>query len=102
MAFHDDVTQDLTTLVISMEITSGGPFRELLSRLNDTATSSVPPVSCIITDAAIGFTFGAGKELGIPEVIMFAASASTFLGISKFQNLAEKGFVPLKGNSFSL
>ncbi|KAL9253936.1 7-deoxyloganetin glucosyltransferase-like protein [Drosera capensis] len=99
-ADNDDVTEDITALIISMESTSGGPFRELLSRLNDTATSSVPPVSCIIADAGVRFTSGVGRELGISKIIIFPASACSFLGISQYRCLAEKGYVPLKDESY--
>nr|GLL19066.1 7-deoxyloganetin glucosyltransferase-like isoform X2 [Ipomoea trifida] len=49
------------------------PFRELIQKLN-VASSDVPPVSCIVSDASMSFTIGAGQELGIPGVSFWPLS----------------------------
>ncbi|GAB2231707.1 hypothetical protein Droror1_Dr00010719 [Drosera rotundifolia] len=96
----DDVTQDTWILMESMDRTCAGPLKELLARLNDTATSGVPPVTCIIGDGALKFTLAVAEELGIPNAILWTASAWGFLGYSHFQSLAEKGLIPLKDESY--
>ncbi|KZV28904.1 hypothetical protein F511_13699 [Dorcoceras hygrometricum] len=64
-----DATQDIPTLCESTTTTCIGPFRDLLAKLNDTALSNVPPVTCIVSDGVMSFTVQAAEELGIPSPI---------------------------------
>ncbi|CDP01085.1 unnamed protein product [Coffea canephora] len=95
-----DATQDVPTLCESMDRTCLGPFRELLAELNDTSSSKVPPVSCIVSDAVTAFTLAAAEELSIPEVLFWTASACSYLGYFQYAKLMEKGIIPLKDASY--
>nr|XP_027095146.1 7-deoxyloganetin glucosyltransferase-like isoform X1 [Coffea arabica] len=95
-----DATQDIATLFESVDRTCLGPFRELLAELNDTSSSKVPPVSCIVSDAITSFTLAAAEELSIPEVHFWTASACSYLGFFQYAKLMEKGIIPLKDASY--
>nr|GMC52358.1 7-deoxyloganetin glucosyltransferase-like [Ipomoea batatas] len=73
-----DSTQDIPSLCESTSATCLGPFKDLLARLNDTAVSNAPPVSCIVSDGVMSFTVDAAEELGIPEVLFWTTSACGF------------------------
>jgi hypothetical protein len=73
------------------------PFTSLLSKLNDTASSKVPPVTCIVSDCVMTFTLDAAAELGIPDFLFWTASACGFMGFVQYRRLIEKGLTPLKG-----
>jgi hypothetical protein len=89
--------KDVPSLCISSRNHCLAPFRSLLSRLNDTGSSNVPPVSCIISDGVMSFTLDAAVELSIPEVLFWTTSACGFMGYVQYCRLIEKGLVPLKG-----
>nr|GMC50570.1 7-deoxyloganetin glucosyltransferase-like [Ipomoea batatas] len=95
-----DVTQDIPSLCESTSATCLGPFKDLLARLNDTAVSNAPPVSCIVSDGVMSFTVDAAEELGIPEVLFWTTSACGFLGYMHFTKLLDKGYTPLKDESY--
>ncbi|CAN1186050.1 7-deoxyloganetin glucosyltransferase [Linum perenne] len=83
---EDDVTQDVPSLCESMRRTCLGPFKRLVSKLNDTALGDdanddlVPPVvTCMVSDCLMGFTFKVSKEIGIPNVMFWTASACSFM-----------------------
>lgn len=95
-----DATPDIPTLCESFDRTCLGPFRELLAELNDTSSSEVPPVSCIVSDGAMTFTLAAAQELGIPEVLLWTSSASSYLPYFQFDKFIEKGIMPLKDASY--
>ncbi|GAV63592.1 UDPGT domain-containing protein [Cephalotus follicularis] len=95
-----DATQDIPSLCESTRKTCLAPFRKLLSRLNDTSSSNVPPVTCIISDGIMTFTLDAAEELGIPEVLFWTTSACGFLAYVHVRQLIEKGYVPLKDASY--
>ncbi|KAJ8433773.1 hypothetical protein Cgig2_025936 [Carnegiea gigantea] len=94
-----DATQDIPELCVSTERNSLQPFKELLHRLNN-AGGGVPPVSCIVSDGAMFFTLDAAEELGVPEVLLWTASACGFLGYAQFERLVERGLAPFKDTSF--
>ncbi|CAA3020797.1 7-deoxyloganetin glucosyltransferase-like [Olea europaea subsp. europaea] len=94
-----DATQDLPSLCESTINNCLAPFKDLLARLNDTVSSNVPPVSCIISDGAMSFTLEAAEELSIPEVLFWTTSACGFLAYTQYAELIEKGYVPLKDAS---
>ncbi|THG23496.1 hypothetical protein TEA_011106 [Camellia sinensis var. sinensis] len=66
-----DATQDIPPLCESTRKHCLAPFKDLLSKLNDTASSNVPPVTCIVSDGAMSFTVDAAEELGIPEEFFY-------------------------------
>jgi hypothetical protein len=95
-----DVSQDINALCESIRKNFLQPFRELLDRLNDSATSGlVPPVTCIVSDNSMYFTIQAAEELSIPVVFFSPASACMFLTGFHLPTLFDKGVIPLKGNN---
>ncbi|KAJ9560402.1 hypothetical protein OSB04_005562 [Centaurea solstitialis] len=92
-----DVTQDIPSLCKSTSETCLEPFKKLISRLNDTTT--IPPVSCIVSDGVMSFTLDVADELGIPEVLFWTTSACGFLAYAHYNTLMEKGLFPLKDNA---
>ncbi|KAL9336019.1 hypothetical protein Peur_070507 [Populus x canadensis] len=77
-----------------------GPFNDLLDRLNDTASSDAPPVTCIVSDGFMPVAVDAAAMHEIPIALFFTISACSFMGIEQFQALKEKGLTPLKDKSF--
>lgn len=90
------VTQDITSLCLSTSKNCLAPLNELIDKLNH-HTSSVPPVSCIITDMIMSFALDAAEHIGVPGVLLQTASACSFMCNKHIRHLVEKGFVPLKG-----
>ncbi|KAL8514014.1 hypothetical protein ACS0TY_013217 [Phlomoides rotata] len=95
-----DTTQDIPSLCESTTTTCLAPFKELLARLNDTVSSNVPPVSCIVSDGVMSFTADAAEELGVPEVLFWTTSACGFLAYAQVEKIIEMGYVPLKDTSY--
>ncbi|KAH0705343.1 hypothetical protein KY290_010038 [Solanum tuberosum] len=96
-----DATQDIPSLNESIIKTCLGPFRDLLAKLNDNSnTSNVPPVTCIVSDGIMSFTLAAAQELGVPQVQFWTTSACGFLGYMHYTTLIEKGYTPLKDASY--
>ncbi|KAJ4969463.1 hypothetical protein NE237_016164 [Protea cynaroides] len=70
------------------------PLCDLLTKLN--SSPNIPQGSCIVSDGAMSFAIQAGMELGIPEVQFWTASACGFMGYFHYQELIQRGIVPLK------
>ncbi|CAI9089847.1 OLC1v1024494C1 [Oldenlandia corymbosa var. corymbosa] len=96
-----DATQDVPALCKSTTTNCIGPFKELIAELNrDAAVSSLPPVSCIVSDGAMSFTLDAAEEFGIPEALFWTTSACGYLGYWQYSKIVEKGLTPLKDSSY--
>ncbi|KAK1555125.1 hypothetical protein Q3G72_022283 [Acer saccharum] len=91
-----NVTQDVLSLCESTKKTCLAPFRQLLSKLNNTSSSNVPPVTCIVSDCFWSFTLKAAQELNIPNALLCPTGACGFMGFLHYRTLIEKGLVPLK------
>ncbi|XP_073358539.1 7-deoxyloganetin glucosyltransferase isoform X2 [Aegilops tauschii subsp. strangulata] len=99
----DDVTQDIPSLCKSTLETCLGPFRRLLTELNDAAsTGDHPVVTCIVSDLTMCFAMDAAKELDVPYVQLWTASTVSYLGFRYFRLLIDRGIVPLQGTIGSL
>ena len=92
-----DVSQDVASLCDSTSKNCLVPFCNLLSKLNDTSSSNVPPVTCIISDGCMSFTLDAADKFGIPDVQFWTPSSCGFLCYMHFRHLVERGLIPLKG-----
>ncbi|KAG6724584.1 hypothetical protein I3842_03G264300 [Carya illinoinensis] len=93
--------QDLHSLVDSIMKNFLAPFSDLLKKLNTANTSNNnPPVTCVISSGFMPFTVTAAKELGIPIVMLFAISACALMCLMQLPSLRDKGFTPLKGESY--
>ncbi|KAG2705072.1 hypothetical protein I3760_05G035500 [Carya illinoinensis] len=98
-----DVTQDIPSLCDSIAKNFLVLFRNLLAKLNNTVSSNVPPVSCIVSDFCMHFTNNVAEELGIPVILLWAASAYAFLGFAHTRRLVESGLlIPPKDESHLL
>ncbi|KAI4963337.1 hypothetical protein ZWY2020_015005 [Hordeum vulgare] len=60
----------------------------------------VPPVSCVVADAPMSFASIAARDVGVPDVVFFTASAAGLMGYLQFQELVKRGLVPLKGAGY--
>ncbi|KAK9286785.1 hypothetical protein L1049_015190 [Liquidambar formosana] len=95
-----DATQDIPSLCESTSKNCSLPFRNLIHKLNDTSTSNVPPVSCIISDGVMTFTLNAAEEFGIPLVFFWTPSACGCLAYMHYRHLIGRGLLPLKDASW--
>ncbi|XP_020089931.1 7-deoxyloganetin glucosyltransferase-like [Ananas comosus] len=91
----EDRMQDVPSLCRSTTTNCLPHFRKLLAELND-PSSDPPKVTCVVSDAVMSFTLDAVKELGIPDVLFWTASAIGYIGYRYCRHLMEKGIVPLK------
>lgn len=97
-----DATQDIPALCKYTRTNCLAPFSNLISELNKTSVSGVPPVTCIVSDAIMTFTMEAANNFGIPVVLLWTASACSLLAYMQYQQLVERGYTPLKGRPVSL
>ncbi|GKC86671.1 hypothetical protein Tco_1147320, partial [Tanacetum coccineum] len=88
-----DATQDLLSLVKSVDETCFGPFKSLVAKVS----ASYSPVTCIVSDLVLGFTLDAAKELDIPEFLLWTSGTGSLICYDQYPNLLEKGLMPLKG-----
>ncbi|XP_015901892.3 7-deoxyloganetin glucosyltransferase [Ziziphus jujuba] len=92
-----DATQDVVAICKALKENMLAPFHDLLKRLNDKETSNNPPVTNIVADGTALFAITAGKELGIPVVLLFPISACSFMGLNQYPIVVEKlGHPPKK------
>ncbi|KAI3982126.1 hypothetical protein MKX01_019032 [Papaver californicum] len=84
-----DSTQDIHSLCFSTKKNSGVPFRNLLTKLNE--TPGIPRVTCVVSDGNMSFTLAVSKEFGLPEYLFWTTSACGFM-----RHLLEKGLIPHK------
>ncbi|KAG8368652.1 hypothetical protein BUALT_Bualt15G0067800 [Buddleja alternifolia] len=89
---------DLPALAYSVPVHCLNSFRQLIEKLNSSTHS--PPVSCIVSDGVMGFTLKVAEEFNIPEILFFTMSACGLLGYLQFEKLIEKGYFPLKDESY--
>ena len=89
-----DVSQDVASLCDSTSKNFLVPFCNFLYKLNDTSSSNVPPVTCIVADGVMSFTLDPADKFGIPCVLFWTPSACGFLNY--IRHLVERGLTPLK------
>ncbi|KAG6698998.1 hypothetical protein I3842_08G047800 [Carya illinoinensis] len=95
-----EATQDVPSLCESTKKHCLTPFRNLLRKLNDTTSTNVPPVSCIVSDGSMSFTLDAAAELGVPEVLFWTTSACVSWATLNITVSWRKVLTPLKDASF--
>lgn len=93
-----DVTQDAWQVCDSIPKHCIAPFRDLIHQLN--SDSNTPPVTCVVSDGVMTFTLKTTQELGIPNVVFMTTSACGYLGYKYYPHLIQKGFTPLKDESY--
>ncbi|XP_047077994.1 7-deoxyloganetin glucosyltransferase-like [Lolium rigidum] len=94
---NDDVTQDIPSLCTSFATHGAALLRDLLARLDDAGR---PPVSCLIPDGVMSFALEVAEEMGIPALVFWTTSACGFMGYLHFAELIDRGYVPLKDESY--
>ncbi|XP_050899679.1 7-deoxyloganetin glucosyltransferase [Lathyrus oleraceus] len=85
---------DLPDLCITMPIDGLISFRGLIAKL--VSSENVPPVSCIVSDGVMNFTYKVAEEFNIPEFKLFTPSGCGMLGYLNFDELQKRGYFPLK------
>lgn len=90
--------QTLAAHLEALEQNCFEPFKELLRALED--PDDVPRLSCVIADAPMSFASLAARDVGVPDVQFFTASACGLMGYLQFEELIKRGLVPLKGSSY--
>ncbi|KAK7333808.1 hypothetical protein VNO80_30587 [Phaseolus coccineus] len=95
-----DATQDVPMLSDATRKNCYGPFKDLVLKLK--SSENVPPISCIIADGVMGFASKVAKDLGIPEVQIWTASACGFVGHLQYHDLIQRGIVPFKDENFEI
>uniref|UniRef100_A0A175YD83 Glycosyltransferase N-terminal domain-containing protein n=1 Tax=Daucus carota subsp. sativus TaxID=79200 RepID=A0A175YD83_DAUCS len=95
---NPDATQDIPTLCKYTPINCLPPLINLISKLNDSSVSGVPPVSCIVFDGVMTFTLKAAEHFSIPGVIFWTASACGLIAYMQYRELVERGYIPLKAD----
>ncbi|XP_021861815.1 7-deoxyloganetin glucosyltransferase [Spinacia oleracea] len=89
---------DLPELCVALPGEPKVAFRGVLMRL--LASHNTPPITGIISDGAMFFALGVGKELGIPVWLFYTTSACGMLGYMQYDELIKRGHFPLKDESY--
>ncbi|KAF9620968.1 hypothetical protein IFM89_015790 [Coptis chinensis] len=95
-----NASQDTLALVNSMDTNFLGPFRNVITKLNEasSAFSDNPPVTCIVSDVFMSFPVEAAEEFGIPIALLCTVSACVLMIYHHCQHL-ERELLPLKDKS---
>ncbi|KAJ6870215.1 7-deoxyloganetin glucosyltransferase-like [Populus alba x Populus x berolinensis] len=91
---HIDASQETIPLAMAVENNMLAPFKVLLAKLDN------PPITCLVSDVFVRFTITAAEELGLPIVMLVTMSACGYMGFKQLHDLKEKGFLPLKDESY--
>ncbi|KAL1812131.1 hypothetical protein ACET3Z_022196 [Daucus carota] len=94
-----DATQHPALLFTYTPVHCLEPLEKLVSEFNDEA-SDVPPVTCIIADGLMSFALKAAQHPEIPKVLFWTTSACGLLGYMQYGQLIERGYTPLKDESY--
>ncbi|TVU03766.1 hypothetical protein EJB05_50674, partial [Eragrostis curvula] len=89
-----DIAQRLN---VSMRTHCAAPLRDLLERLGREA--GVPPVTRLLPTAPMVFAPVVARELGIPAMVLWCASAASLRATMSIRELEQRGYVPLKDES---
>ncbi|KDP32319.1 hypothetical protein JCGZ_13244 [Jatropha curcas] len=74
-------------------------FRDLVMKLNDSSSSSNPPVTCLLSDAILSYTLELSDELQIPNVLLWNMGASGFLSFKHSRDQIKQFVACLKDPS---
>ncbi|XP_014518239.1 7-deoxyloganetin glucosyltransferase-like isoform X2 [Vigna radiata var. radiata] len=71
-----DVSQHIPSLCDSIRNNFLQPFRQLLAKLNHSATTGLnPPVTCLLSDCFMSFPIQVAQELSVPIILLSPVSA---------------------------
>ncbi|GAV76507.1 UDPGT domain-containing protein [Cephalotus follicularis] len=91
--------EDFAVLLASMK-NCQDPFKDLLLKLNgSSSSSSVPPVTCIVSDMLMNFTVDAAVEFSIPVVFFWISSSCSLICHFYTRQLHESSYTALKDES---
>ncbi|KAK1406850.1 hypothetical protein QVD17_38458 [Tagetes erecta] len=93
---NPNASQDIPTLAKAVEENCLGPFKRLVTKVND----SYAPVTCIVADLLMGFTIDAATELGIPEILLWTSGSGSLICYNQYPKLLENKLMPLKDPSY--
>jgi hypothetical protein len=93
----ENVIPDISVAVEAASKNLLDPFNEVLDKLNDTAASDSPPVTCILSDGFMPVAITSAEMHQIPIALFFTISACSFMGFKQYKALKERGLTPLKG-----
>ncbi|XP_054800762.1 7-deoxyloganetin glucosyltransferase-like [Prosopis cineraria] len=97
----DNSTQDIACLCDAIENKFLIPFKNLLARLHDSSSNGfIPPVTCLVSDVCMVFTVEAAEAFQLPIILHWPASTYSFLAVVHYQNVVERGLIPLKDESY--
>ncbi|GAA0178887.1 transferase [Lithospermum erythrorhizon] len=88
-----DATQDIPSLIESTSKNCLASFCSLISKLN----SDGPNVTCIVADVCMGFSIEVAQQFGISIAVFLPPSGCAILVATHFEQLIERGCIPLKG-----
>ncbi|KAL4614833.1 hypothetical protein ACB092_07G081200 [Castanea dentata] len=88
--FDADVSQDVPSLCDSTSKHSLVPLCNLLSKLNDTSSSNVPPVTCMLTDGYMSFSLDAAEKFRISIALLWTPSSYGVLSYMHYHHLVER------------
>lgn len=91
---NPDATQNVASLLYYTPKHSKVPLRNLIKKLGN--IEGAPPVSVVISDGIMSFAIEVAKELGLPEVQLWTASACGFMAYLQFGELVKRNIFPLK------
>ncbi|KAK9110729.1 hypothetical protein Sjap_018789 [Stephania japonica] len=93
-----DATQDPAQLCASIRKNCLKFLLELLDKLS--SSPDIPPISHIVSDVVMSFGIQAAEVLGVKNVQLWTASACGFMAYLQYEELLERGLVPLKDDSY--
>ncbi|ONH90606.1 hypothetical protein PRUPE_8G063400 [Prunus persica] len=78
------------------EVSKAPTSQRLSHNLCQHLDKALPPVTCIVSDGIMSFAVKAGEDLGIPVALFWTASACSFMGVTHYRQLIDKGLTPLR------
>ncbi|KAI4371862.1 hypothetical protein MLD38_010162 [Melastoma candidum] len=93
-----DATQDIRALCDSARFYMEQHFSELVLKLNEDASTDVPPITHIVGDANMNYSVRpAAEKFGIPLVQLFPIAACAMLAFKHYRLFIDRCLKPLKG-----
>ncbi|CAL5062732.1 unnamed protein product [Urochloa decumbens] len=92
---HPRSASDLPELYKSLAGGATGPYRDLLSAdAGADPTGGFAPVTCLVADGLLPWSFDVAEELGVPAIAFRTASAGSFLAFLSVPKLFELAELP--------
>ncbi|VAI84307.1 unnamed protein product [Triticum turgidum subsp. durum] len=96
---EDRAAPDKTVrLYLSLRRSCGPPLVDLARRLGE--QEGVPPVTCVVLSGLASFVLGVAEELGVPSFVIWGTSAVGFVCTLRLRQLTQRGYTPLKDESY--